>query len=196
MASRADTGSPKPWITAAARRLVSDTGPCLIRAPVSYVHLGRDRRVVVLVDRREEAGEARVAAERAAAALEMLVELLAELRHAARHWHRCRVAEHAQALADDPVADVEQHLEVRLRRRALLDGAQDLDEPASPHAARRALAARLVHVELCDTERELHDARAVVDRADDAGADEEADLSERVRVELRVELVRRHHRKR
>src|SRR5438477_152609 len=88
----------------------------------------------------------------------VLVELVAVLRHAARHRHRSRVAEHAEALADDPVADVEQELEVVLARAAVLDGAQELYEPARADAARRALAARLVHVELRDAQCELHDA--------------------------------------
>src|SRR5581483_11342145 len=154
------------------------------------------RCVRVLVDGREQVRERRVSAERAAAVLEMRAELAAELRHAARDRHRGGVAEHAEALADDAVADVEDDVEVAGRRGSLLEGAHELDEPARADAARRALAARLVHVELRDAERELDDAGAVVDRTDDAGADEEAVLAERVRVELRVELVRSHHRER
>src|SRR5581483_4515724 len=153
------------------------------------LQLLRNRGVRVLVDGSEKIRERRVGAERAAALAQVLPELVAELRHAARDRHRGRGAEHAEALADDAVADVEQHLEVVLRRSAVFDRAQDLHEPARPDAARRALAARLVHVELRDAQRELHDARAVVDRADDARADEEAVLAERVRVEARVELV-------
>src|SRR3954471_15323849 len=141
----------------------------------------RDRRVRVLIDGSEEVRERRVLAERTAAVREVRAELVAELRHAGRDRHRGRVAEHAQALADDPVADVEQDVDVLLRRAAVLDRLEDLHEPARPDAARRALAARLVHVELRDAQRELDDARAVVDRADHAGSDEEAALPERVR---------------
>src|SRR4051794_35347683 len=65
-----------------------------------------DGCVRVLIDRRKQMCERRVGAVRAAAVREVLVELLAELRHARRDGHRGRVAEHAQALADDPVADV------------------------------------------------------------------------------------------
>src|SRR5258708_20915565 len=99
----------------------------------------------MLVGGREQVREARVLAERAPAVLEVRAELVAELRHAARDWHRCRVAEDAEALADDPVADVEQQIEVVLRRAALLERADELHEPAGPDAARRALAPRLVH---------------------------------------------------
>src|SRR5579862_574031 len=115
--------------------------------------------MVVLVGRRKEVGERRVGAERAAAVREMLFELVAELRHAAGDRHCRRVAQHAEAFADDAVADVEQHLEVVCRGGPVLDRAQDLDEPARTDAARRAFPARLVHVELRYAERELDDAR-------------------------------------
>jgi hypothetical protein len=49
-----------------------------------------------------------------------------------------------------------------------------------------------VRVELRDPQRELDDARSFVDHRDDAGADEVALLAERIRVERRVEVVRRH----
>jgi hypothetical protein len=153
-------------------------------------------RGVMLIGRCEQAVERGVGAEGAPAVLEVRVELVAELRHAARDRHRRRVAEHAQALADDAVANVEAQREVALGGRAVLDAAQDLDEPPRADAARGALAARLVHVELRDAERELHDARSVVDCGDDAGADEESLLPQRRRVEPRVDVVRGHHRER
>src|SRR6478609_1217642 len=105
--------------------------------------------------------QARVLAERAAAVLEMLTELVAELRDPARDVHRSRVAEHTQALADDAVTHVEHRVEVAFRRRAVLDRLHELDEPARADAARRALAARLVHVELRDAKCELNRARLV-----------------------------------
>src|SRR6476660_3636128 len=101
----------------------------------------------MLVDRREQPGELRVRAERAAAVLEMRAELVPELRHAARHRHRRGVAKDAEALADDPVADVEHQIEVALPCGSVLDRPQELNEPARPDAARRALPARLMHVE-------------------------------------------------
>src|SRR5690349_7138591 len=107
-----------------------------------------DGRVCVLVDRCEEVRKRRVGAERAAAVPEVLAELVAELGDATRNGHSRRISENAEALADDAVAHVEQNLEVVLGRRSVLDGAQDLHEPARADAAGRALAARLVHVEL------------------------------------------------
>src|SRR3954447_9780915 len=101
----------------------------------------------MLGDRREDALEWRVV-EGAAAAIEVGDELVAELRHVARHRDRGRLAERAEALAVDPVAHREQQVELVLRGVARLELAQDLRHPARALAARRALPARLVLVEL------------------------------------------------
>jgi hypothetical protein len=106
--------------------------------------------------------ERRLAAERAATLVEMALELVAELRDVARHRHCGRVAERAEAVAEDPVADVQQEIELALLRLARLDLLEQVDHPPGPLAARRALPARLVLVELRDPEAELHHAAAVV----------------------------------
>src|SRR5205823_13029668 len=105
----------------------------------------------------------RVAAERAAALVDVRLELVAELGDVARDDHRVRVAERAEALAVDAVADVEQQVELALRRAAVLELAQDRRQPARALAARRALPARLVLVELRVADPELHHAAAVVE---------------------------------
>ena len=92
--------------------------------------------------------------------------LVAELRDVARDGHRRGVAERAEALAEDPVADVEEQVELALLGATLLDPAEDVDLPADALAARRALAARLLLVELRDAQAELHHAAAVVDDDD------------------------------
>src|SRR5262245_30563217 len=97
----------------------------------------------VLVDRCEDALERGLAAERAAAVVDVRLELVAELVDVARDRHRGRVAERAEALAEDAVADVEQQVELGLLRVAVLDLVQELHHPARPLAARRALPARL-----------------------------------------------------
>ena len=71
----------------------------------------------MLVDRREHALERRVVAVRTAAVVDVRLELGAEARDVARDRHRGRVAERAEALAEDPVADVEQQVEVALAAR-------------------------------------------------------------------------------
>ena len=73
---------------------------------------------------------------------------------------------------------------------------EDLHHPARALAARRALPARLVHVELRDAQAELHHAAAVVDHDHAGGADSVPAASQRVGVERRVDLVRRQRRHR
>src|SRR5215210_2741766 len=116
------------------------------RAATSCRDLGHGR-VRVLVDRGEQALERGGAAERAAALVDVRLELAAELVDIARDRHRRRVTERAEALAENAVADVEQEVELALRGAAVLDLAQDLDHPARPLAAGGALPARLMHVE-------------------------------------------------
>ena len=83
----------------------------------------------------------------------------------ARDRDRVGVAERAEALAVDALADVERAGRGRRAMPApVLDLLQDLRQPPRPDAARRALAARLVLVELRDADAELHHAAAVVDR--------------------------------
>ena len=64
------------------------------------------------VRRREDPVEGRGAVEGAAALLDVRQELVAELRDVARDRDRVRVAERAEAGAVDPLADVEQEVEV------------------------------------------------------------------------------------
>ena len=92
-----------------------------------------------------------LAAERAAAVVDVRLELFSELVDVARDRHRGRVAERAQALAEDPVA----HAQVAGRARTGRSRPSSIfrssgDHPARPLAARRALTARLVLVELRD----------------------------------------------
>src|SRR5918992_763690 len=123
-----------------------------------------DRRVVrVLVDRGRHALERRLAAVRAPALVDVRPELVAELADVARDRHRSRVTQRTEALAEDAVADVEQQIELRVLRVAGLDLLQQLYLPARPLAARGALPAGLVHVELRHPQAELHHARAIVD---------------------------------
>src|SRR5437899_10901245 len=114
--------------------------------------------MAVLVARREQALEGRLPGQRAAAAVDVGLELVAELADDARHRHRRRIAQRAEALAEHAVADREEQLELGLLGLARLDLLQELHHPARPLAARRALAARLVHVDLRDPQRELHHA--------------------------------------
>ena len=68
----------------------------------------------VLLDRGDDALERRLAAKWAAAGVDVLPELGAELVDVARDRHGGRVAERAEALAEDAVADVQQQVELAL----------------------------------------------------------------------------------
>ena len=118
-----------------------------------------------------------------AAVVDVRLELVAELVDVARDRDRVRVSERAEALAEDAVADVEQQVEIGLVAAAVLDLLEDLREPAGADAARRALAARLVLVELGDADPELHHAAAVVDRDHRRRADRRAGGVERIEVQ-------------
>ena len=124
----------------------------------------------------------------------MGLELLAELRVAADAPDG-KVAER-RATFLDPVADVDDEVEIGIGAVARLDLLQQLHEPAGPFPAGRALATRLVHVELLRPQRELHHAGAVVDDDHRRGAQERAGGLHRVEVERDVELVGREDRDR
>src|SRR4051812_41989646 len=115
-------------------------GTCTTRSSIVTVtssamrHLQRMR---MHGDRREHPVERGVAVERAAALVDVCLELVPELRDVARDDDRVRVAERAQALAVDAVADVEQQVEVALRRASVLQLAEDGGQPACALAARR-----------------------------------------------------------
>ena len=78
----------------------------------------------------------------------MRLELLAELRDHRADRHRHRVAEHAQAVADDVLLDRGHDVEVHRRGLAGVDALEHLHRPVGALAAGRALAAGLVAVEL------------------------------------------------
>src|SRR5438046_10692552 len=100
-------------------------------------------------------------AEGAAALVDVGLELVPELVHVARHCDRGRLSQRAQALAVDPVADAQEQVELGLLRLPGLEVPQDLRHPACALTAGRALAARLVLVELGDPDAELHHAATV-----------------------------------
>src|SRR5437867_6409254 len=140
-------------------------------------------------DGRRHIVQRRGVAERAAGLVDMRLELSAELVRVACDRDRGRLAEWAKALAVDPIADVAQEVELRLDRLTGLEPAQDLRHPPRPFATRRALAARLVLVELRDSDAELDHAAAVVECDDARRAHRSVELEQRVEVVADVDLV-------
>src|SRR5690606_31054775 len=86
----------------------------------------------------------------APAVLDHVLELVPEVLQEALHRPRGRVAERADSVALDLVRDVHEHVEIGPRALAVDDSGQHTPEPAGAFAARRALAARLGHVEARD----------------------------------------------
>src|SRR5689334_4078861 len=132
--------------------------------------------VAVRVEWRDDPLERRLAAVRAAALLDVGDELAPPLLQVARDRVYGEVAERAERAAEDARADVVEQVEIGELRLARLDLLEQLHHPTRAFAARRALAARLVHIELRRAQRELHHAAAVVDDDQRRGAEERADL--------------------
>src|SRR5262252_6871462 len=86
--------------------------------------------------------------ERAAAPLGMLDELVPEVLDRGHHRADRAVAERAERAPEDVVADVEQLVQVLVGALAVVQPVQDAHHPVRPLAARGALAAGLVLVEL------------------------------------------------
>src|SRR5215470_4223312 len=99
--------------------------------------------------------------ERAAAPLEVLDELVPEVLDRGHHRADRTVAERAERAAEDVVADVEQLVQVFLGALAPVQPVKDADHPVRPLAARGALAAGLVLVELGPPERGVDHANNV-----------------------------------
>ena len=123
-------------------------------------------------------------------------ELAPELAHHRAHRHRHRVAEHAEAVADDVLLHRGDDVEVHRGRLAAGDPLEHLHGPVRPLAARRALPARLVVVEAGRAQRQVRDRDRVVGDDDRARAQHRAGLGHRLEGVRQVELVLGQHRRR
>src|SRR5262245_4272613 len=83
-----------------------------------------------------------------AALLHVGLELAAELLQERLHWRGGGIAEGAERLAGDVVGDRHEQVEVAHPTLAGLDLPEQLEEPVAALAARRALPARFVTVEV------------------------------------------------
>src|SRR5690606_5205621 len=117
------------------------------------------------------------------------LELLAEELDAGRDGRRRAVAERAERAAQDVVADVHERVEVLERALAVLDAVQHELHPVGALAARRALAAGLVRVELRPPRDRAHHARRLVEDLQRARAEHRPGLADRLVVERHVEVL-------
>src|SRR4051794_16996443 len=135
----------------------------------------------------EEGGLHRV--ERAAALREVLEVLVAEVPDRALDRAHRAVGKRAERAAEDVVALVEQQVEVTLLADALLELGEHLHQPPGALTARRALAARLVLVELGPAQGRPHHAGGLVEDLERAGAEHRAGRADPLEVQGYVEVL-------
>src|SRR5262249_51973992 len=134
-----------------------------------------------------EGGGGRV--ERAAAALLVLEVFVPEVLDRGDDRGDRAVAQRAERPAEDVVADVEQFLQVFLAALAVLEPLEDADHPERPFPAGRALAARLVLVELGPPQRGPDHAGGLVEDLQRPGAEQRPGRGHRLEVERDVEVL-------
>ena len=103
--------------------------------------------------------------------------------------HRHGVAEGAERAADDVVADVEDRFQVLVGALALLEPLDRPHQPVGALAARRALAAGLVLVELGPAQRGPQHAGGVVEELQRPGAEHRPGGAHALEVERDVQVL-------
>ena len=106
-----------------------------------------------------------------------------------QHGRDGGVTESAERLAADVRRDTRQQIEIAHLAFAALDLAQNLVQPVRAFAARRALSAGFVTVEMQQVFGKPDHARRVVEHDDGGRAEERAGLLDGVETGLRVELI-------
>src|ERR1700722_2656525 len=127
--------------------------------------------------------------ERAAAILLVLDDLVAEVLDGRADRHRGGGAESAERAADDVVADVEDGIQVLVVTIALLKPLDRAHQPVGALAAGRALAARLVLVELGPAERRPQHAGGGVEKLQRPGAEHRPGGAHALEVERYVQVL-------
>src|SRR5262245_30192275 len=129
-----------------------------------------------------------VGGQRAAVFANVRLVLLPEMLERRRHGCDRGVAERAERFPRDVRRDAGQEIEIARLPLAPFDLPENLVQPVGPFAARRALAARLVAIEVKQVLGEPHHAGGVVQHDDPCGSEERAGLLDAVEAGRRVEL--------
>src|SRR5690242_15524352 len=124
-----------PALSAACMTMLP-SGTATLLPSMSTSIMGSDRR------------RGRVRTDHALLVLDVVHELVAEVLDHGAHRHGRRVAERADRAALDVVGDRVEQLDVAHAALPVLDAVDHAPQPAGALAARRALAAALVHVEV------------------------------------------------
>src|SRR5678815_4010443 len=101
--------------------------------------------------------------------LDVIFELAAEMLDEALHRQRRCIAQRTDRPALDVVGDGRQHVEVLEASGTMLDPIDHSPQPPGALATRRALAARLLEVEVRQAQQALHHAARVVEHDDGTG---------------------------
>src|SRR4029079_15598844 len=111
---------------------------------------------------------------------DVMLELAAEMLDEALDRQCGRVSERADRPALDVVRDLRQQIEILGAALAVLDAVHHAPQPPGAFAARCALAARLLVIEIRQPQQALHHAPRVVQHDDRARAEHRAGLRDRV----------------
>ncbi len=129
--------------------------------------------------------------------LDVMLELGAIVLDERAHRHRGRVAQRADRSALDVVGHRVQQVEILGTPFTVFDPVNDAIQPSCAFAARRALAAAFLEIEIGQPLGGSHHAARLVHHDDRAGAEHRARLRDRVVVHVgRHHHVARHHRHR
>src|SRR5215467_12598993 len=165
----------KPSMVTVTRCSTGASAPASVTVIRSLTSVGPDR------------GGGRV--ERAAAALEVLDELVPEVLDGGHHRADRAVAERAERAPGDVVADVQQLVQVLLGALAPVQPIQDPGHPVGPLAARGAFPAGLVLVELGPPEGGADHAGGLVKDLQRPGAEHGPGRTDAFEVERDVEVL-------
>src|SRR3569623_1259442 len=102
------------------------------------------------------------AADQALAMIDVILELVAKMLDETRHRHGGGIAARAASAAHAAARYVGAHVEIALPALAVLDAVNHARQPARAFAARRALAAGFLEVEMSDTCQHIHHAGVYV----------------------------------
>ena len=119
----------------------------------------------------------------------MRLELVPEQVQRRQNRRRGGVTERAQRLADDVAGDAVQQVDVFRSAFSTLDALQQFIEPVAALAARRALPARLVAVEVQQVHRQPHHADTVVHHDEPGRAEERPCFLDVVEARRRIEVL-------
>ena len=126
--------------------------------------------------------------------IDVVLEFVAEVLDEALHRQRRGIAQRADRASGDVVRHRHQQVEVLVPALAVLDPVHHPPEPARPFAARRALAAGLLVIEIRQPQQRFHHAARVVHQDHGARTQHRSGLGDRVviHVGLHHHVTRQH----